>query len=484
MYFLAPLKICCVYNRGEYLITGSQDGSIKVWNAVVYTQVHTFSGHHGAITALKTHRNDPLLFSSSMDGSVLIWRMDNFQRFMRLDLGEPVFTMVLLGETRLFCQLSKEMKLYNLNQFFSQFAPVESTVHFLHHIPGFRGKPSRILASCQDGSVRFFSPVNGLTITIVYPMPTFQVLRCFVYNVMDDLLYTLLLDGEVLVLECSSNPCRPVRILRPEAEPSEVLDLALVQVTICGIMEALVFGGLRNGQICLLDARHYHMPASTQAHHGRVTCLEACPNIAHNALGLDRDCAYILSGGTDYLVRLWRVEDQADIIHLSLVQQFEFSSALTKLVLSLDVLCATFKANPRILRMYQINKCVNRHHMETPLQLVPKYHSQDYDHTAEISAIDQCPALQIFVTASSDGSVKIWDFENTLIRELGFGKPLIGVCFANCRGDILIGFENHVVSVPILNYLPLDKLELVAGLMFKDDKRESPLTYNHLAQPW
>lgn len=52
----------------------------QVWNAVVFTQVHVFHGHRSAITGLQTHKIDPLLFSSSLDGSVQIWRMDNFSK--------------------------------------------------------------------------------------------------------------------------------------------------------------------------------------------------------------------------------------------------------------------------------------------------------------------------------------------------------------------------------------------------------------------
>lgn len=41
--------------------------------------------------------------------------------------------------------------------------------------------------------------------------------------------------------------------------------------------------------------------------------------------------------------------------------------------------------------------------------------------------------------------LQIWDADNSLVRELSFGGTLQGVCFANPQGDILAGFERHVV---------------------------------------
>ena len=40
--------------------------------------------------------------------------------------------------------------------------------------------------------------------------------------------------------------------------------------------------------------------------------------------------------------------------------------------------------------------------------------------------------------------IQIWSKENQLIREMNFATPIYASCFANDRGDILIGYGTHV----------------------------------------
>lgn len=95
-----------------------------------------------------------------------------------------------------------------------------------------------------------------------------------------------------------------------------------------------------------------------------------------------------------------------------------------------------------------------------------------------------CSALGLFATSSEDQSVKIWNTDNHLVRELCFDKSLRGVCFANSRGDLLVGFQSHISVVTILNYLPPSYLEILSKMHFNNDPFEEHVQFDDMLKFW
>ncbi|XP_071149693.1 uncharacterized protein [Mytilus edulis] len=483
------LRCCCFYKDREYFITGGGDGAIKVWNAVVFTQVHVFYGHHDVITALQTHKTDPLLFSSSLDGSVQIWRMDNFSKFMRLDLGDKIYSMKLIGDEEFYCQTENQIKIYSLNQFYNLFAPVESSVYKLQLSSGVKGHPSRIIASTEDGSVRLFSPVTGATLTIIYPMPTFQVLSCFAYSRENNRLHSVLQNGEVLLFNCDTNPCRAVEVWIPQTSDEEVLQI--VQLTLAYekeevmVTDTVILGGMRNGQICLLEAEQCVMIKNVQAHVGTITCMEGATDIGMTGFKLLETNRKLATGGDDLFIKIWEIGVKAnelfDSIFIQLLIKIPCVGMPEHICMYENTISVSTSddSDKGKLHMYRLDGQESKEIQITTLQ-----HTQDEDHTEHITAIDKCPLLGLFATASEDGYIKIWNRHNQLIREMGFGEPMHGLCFANIRGDILIGFQNHICTIPLTSYFPKNYLERITRQEFKDEVRETPLAYNHRIKPW
>ena len=60
---------------------------------------------------------------------------------------------------------------------------------------------------------------------------------------------------------------------------------------------------------------------------------------------------------------------------------------------------------------------------------------------------------------SSDGTIKVWEENKTLLTELTLDESLSSVSFLNNKGDVAIGFRNHVFFIDhsrgIVNSLPL-----------------------------
>ncbi|RKP20667.1 hypothetical protein ROZALSC1DRAFT_27866, partial [Rozella allomycis CSF55] len=93
-----------------------------------------------------------------------------------------------------------------------------------------------------------------------------------------------------------------------------------------------------------------------------------------------------------------------------------------------------------------------------------KAHNADEDHNKEVTRISSHSILQLYVTSSIDGLVKLWDNDNTLIREIQFSEPVYSVCFANEKADLLVGLENSVALVRCFKYLPNQYLKAILKL--------------------
>ena len=65
-----------------------------------------------------------------------------------------------------------------------------------------------------------------------------------------------------------------------------------------------------------------------------------------------------------------------------------------------------------------------------------------------------------------------------------FDESLCGVCFANSRGDVLVGFQSHISLVTILNYLPPPYLEILSKMNFDNDPFEDHVQFDDLLKFW
>ena len=82
--------------------------------------------------------------------------------------------------------------------------------------------------------------------------------------------------------------------------------------------------------------------------------------------------------------------------------------------------------------------------------------------------------MKLMATASADGLVKIWEASrNTLIREIPIPEEIHSVCFANHRGDLLLGTQKDILIIRMQHYLPLRILRDCLDVNFSDDLLET-----------
>ena len=63
-------------SNGSLVASGSEDGTIKIWNIDTNCLVKTLYGHTNKVRCLEVLENDNYLASGSDDTTILIWNID------------------------------------------------------------------------------------------------------------------------------------------------------------------------------------------------------------------------------------------------------------------------------------------------------------------------------------------------------------------------------------------------------------------------
>lgn len=91
---------------------------------------------------------------------------------------------------------------------------------------------------------------------------------------------------------------------------------------------------------------------------------------------------------------------------------------------------------------------------------------------------------EIWAYATADFTVKIVDKDKKLLRDIQFNEQIISLCFANRRGDLLIGLSDQISLVRIQDYLPAIMLQDYLSKSFEDDNNEAPIDFDSGLEFW
>ncbi|RUS91189.1 hypothetical protein EGW08_001102 [Elysia chlorotica] len=286
-----------VDTRNKQIMVLSTNGinvvNYSIWNAVVFTQVHEFPGHVEKVTAICALPKDPILFSSSSDGTVFVWRMDTFQKFMKLRVGEAVCSMRVLKNGTLVAQTAQAIMTYSLKQFYSTFTSCASGVSILKRLRSHGHGANRIMVSTEDGRFQLFNPVTGALVSAMLPLPKHQKVKI----------------AEVLVLSTLTHPFRALEVLHPPGPDFRVVCLAVMVVSIESsdaagekVEDTVIFMGTSSGAICVLESKAVLMESPTQAHAGGFVAMSSSCDVDPVSSRLRRTSRYLVTAGNDNLI--------------------------------------------------------------------------------------------------------------------------------------------------------------------------------------
>ncbi|KAJ3092885.1 WD repeat-containing protein 87 [Quaeritorhiza haematococci] len=292
--------------------------------------------------------------------------------------------------------------------------------------------PGRIVAVGGDGSVRILSPVTGTVLATAFPVMADTTLVDLIYDPTQDRAWALASNGDIAVYNCESNPMQIIDEWKENAPESFMAnDNADVNESV----QALIAGTI-TGQLVMFSLKFGSKP--------------------------------------DVLVQ--------PPLMLKLVSTITMTDGYPEHLCYNNVtgVLAVVSTNRRVW-FYRVDE-------REGVQGSPKTHTRDEGHVDTITSIACLESLTLFATASKDGTVKLWDGqESTLVREIQFNEIVWSVCFANERGDLLVGMSEQIALVRMQDYLPLLVLKQAFDRGengFQDDVFELPIMFDSNLDFW
>ncbi|KAJ8481804.1 hypothetical protein ONZ45_g15181 [Pleurotus djamor] len=80
-------------SSGDWIVSGTIEGNVKIWSADRGKITHTFKAHDGTIRCLAFRDDGQVLATGSIDNRIRIWRCDNWEKIWESDIGEYVSSL-------------------------------------------------------------------------------------------------------------------------------------------------------------------------------------------------------------------------------------------------------------------------------------------------------------------------------------------------------------------------------------------------------
>ncbi|KAK3744458.1 hypothetical protein QZH41_012879 [Actinostola sp. cb2023] len=353
--------------------------------------------------------------------------------------------------------------------------------------------PVRMLCTCSDNTVRLISPGSGSCITTLL-VPGMSTIADVVYAAADNLLFTLFSNGSILKASTKTNPCKIIDEWDKESTkvPSTCSCLCLYEYVVEDNIEddqwgdlvrstlkanqtsldhefdsvskpstydrTILLGGCIDGTIVVYDWQNKKNPGSIsfliEAHREEIVTMIANPAVDQ-----------VISASYDNTIKIWRL----------------FPFAVEALAPLMTLYC---QETPKHLAVAHHRLFVSLHEPATASYNVVVFkttqkerfdHNSDADHTDDVTGVASCPKMRLFASSSADGSVRIWDESNHLLRVIALNAVPSSLCFCSQKGDLFIGIGNHIHKIEYATYMPHSYIFRMVAMEFQRPVSEHPL---------
>ena len=94
----APVTAVCFDGKGSTLISGSEDGVLRIWKMSNGKCTSVLEEHAKAVTALATNAKSKWLASGDKDGKIVVWDLKKAEALVRLEGRGAVVGLAFLGK--------------------------------------------------------------------------------------------------------------------------------------------------------------------------------------------------------------------------------------------------------------------------------------------------------------------------------------------------------------------------------------------------
>jgi len=243
---------------------------------------------------------------------------------------------------------------------------------------------------------------------------------------------------------------------------------------------ALIFGGQVDGNVILLFSSQcaLRMPSVCFAHKWCITSMTATSSLINtekpNSIALvtyEREMEGVL--------HIWEMKilEPQGIISLKCHSSMSFGGISPSKFLLTDYTLAVVIEGKR-LTMLQIPHTPQRKKCFQFSDFPQRNHELEDSHKSFINSLLYCHVLDVFITGSDDGMVKVWDTSNQLIADVEIGWPLTSVGLAGVVGDLLISHHNAITHFYSSSFLPAEYTALKRKPKIKTKGRMIPFNSN------
>ncbi|MEE6512254.1 hypothetical protein FKM82_019189 [Ascaphus truei] len=451
----------------RHLYVGDVAGYLQMWSFETSHRVCEIRAHLRSITSIICRPSIHSLLTASMDHMVKEWSLTGFELLRSLNMEDEVRQFQMADENSFYCRTTYTFSVWMLNTFYRLFNAMGSSVTKISRVQHSAGR-TKIVATTEDGVIRFLSPVTGEMLFITWPYLVLEKVIDYIYDTEIEELFVATGSNKIFVLDTSMCPCPAKYILCPsEIKDDNVLCLASCRNKVGEVMLHLVFSGHKSGQIRLISPHDYFM-AEHKIHNGSVIALHSpsSEDLLVDSIYSELLCSY----GMDYYIVIsrWRVRQKE--VRLEPLANLYCTCKLRLILLVPGLICAVTASNT--LRLWGVDDLsllrgdINQSFIET-----------NEIQTEPITSFDYCQTLGLILTGGRDGTVRIWDGRGNVVAEFGISQQLQSACFGSCRGDILVSFNHNIYVVSCLIYLPDEMLKTLASLEEPEDYTESPLPF-------
>ena len=485
------------FNPLKYLITGSKDGSIKVWDESWHVQL-VFVGHNDTVTSLSLYPYGPYIMSASHDNSLRVWSLETCDQVDRLDVDYPVNALgTIFNHNDFYSTSGTCADLWTVKHIHGLHSTISSKVLQMKSTdhPYF---PMRCVLQCRDSSVRIISPTTGDVITSLITDNRVK-LQDAAYSIGEDLLFTVYDDGTMKKSSTKTNPCEILATWTPDKACNYLLVYEYVITSSIGsqsddkwagmsravvvkgvpnqdedkkqevnksqndINKILLLGGRKDGHICVYNRENGEVEFEIEAH-GTKGVLNMSANSKN-------DC--LVSAGLDNIIKVWRLYPYA-VESLAPLTSFYCAYTPIHMTVMKSKLIVAFQEHVSAtysIVMYNLKE-KNR-----------KDHGPQDDHMDSITGLTSCAKLKLSASSSVDGTIKIWDEYNRLIKCIILNSIPTCISFCSQRGDILVGIGKHVHIIGHKSYLPRLYRQRMVAMQFHNLQQENAIPYDeHLVK--